>query len=379
MLLKAEILADSLKVMETVALVPGETDFALGYETFRKLMERAGVTTVASNLKIGDAYPYPRSIVHEVAGVRFGIIGLLDPTTAAEISKNGGPAATIEDPATTAQALVKELDPKVDAILAITHLGLQADGNLAAAVPEIDFIIGGHSKEILGYPNQYGKTLVYQAGKQGKYIGWVRLKAALPATPAPGGPHLEVSALSSEALPVKIEMTEDAEFKTLVDAYHKKAAEMGGTAKLAEQAATAADAAGDVYWGAALCGQCHIKQETWWKSTPHSHAYETLVKKEKHLDMECLSCHTTGFSALEQRMKAGQKTMVDVAGMEAVQCESCHAPGSKHSTPLIRSRALDAKTCTGCHNQVMDPQFDFAKKIKLMACPKNDPLPGSGD
>jgi len=68
---------------------------------------------------------------------------------------------------------VEEYRGKVEFLIALTHLGKEADIKLAQAVPEIDLIIGGHSHDALQPPLTVGNTLICQAGSQGLYLGQV--------------------------------------------------------------------------------------------------------------------------------------------------------------------------------------------------------------
>lgn len=364
MLMKAQLLADGAKASGYEIFVPGESDFLMGWDNFRNLAEKTGASLVASNLKVAGVYPFKRSFIKEVRGVKIGVIGLLDPRY--PIPNDGDKQTVIEDPVKTANEMVNDLKTKVDTIVALTHLGLQADSQLCEKTPGIDYVFGGHSGEVLSYPNRSGQSLLYQAGRQGKYVGLARLNVE----PTSGGKK-KLVALSSELIQMKEGVVENTDFKKRIGEYKKKVDEIGQRTALKP---THVPDSSDVYWGAALCGQCHEKQNKFWKTTVHSRAYETLVNQKKQLDMECLPCHTTGFAALKSRVKAGAKTMVDVAGMEGVQCESCHAPGSKHSTAEIKARALDPKTCTECHTTTRDPKFDYPTRFKLMKCPQSDKL-----
>ena len=65
--------------------------------------------------------------------------------------------------------------PKVDVLIALTHLGFDADQVLAEAVPEIDVIVGGHSHTRIEEPVVVGNTLIVQAGEHAKELGLLQL------------------------------------------------------------------------------------------------------------------------------------------------------------------------------------------------------------
>lgn len=78
------------------------------------------------------------------------------------------------------------------------------------------------------------------------------------------------------------------------------------------------------YIGAEACGNCHDEAYKFWKNTPHASAYASLSKQHKEFNLDCVSCHVTGYE------KPGGTTVTHVEGLENVQCETCHGPGSRH-------------------------------------------------
>jgi 2',3'-cyclic-nucleotide 2'-phosphodiesterase (5'-nucleotidase family) len=76
-----------------------------------------------------------------------------------------------DDPLETAAALVPELRPKADLLVALTHIGLQQDRELAQRVPGVDIIVGGHTHALLKDPEIAGSTAIVQAGWFAHYIG----------------------------------------------------------------------------------------------------------------------------------------------------------------------------------------------------------------
>ncbi|HET6582633.1 MAG TPA: multiheme c-type cytochrome [Nannocystaceae bacterium] len=78
------------------------------------------------------------------------------------------------------------------------------------------------------------------------------------------------------------------------------------------------------YVGVAACADCHEEAVEFWKTTVHAGAWETLVEDNKDLDLSCVSCHVTGWR------KPGGSELVEHEGLQDVQCEVCHGPGSLH-------------------------------------------------
>ena len=57
----------------------------------------------------------------------------------------------------------------------LSHLGFEADADLARSCPEIDVILGGHTHTALETPVRMGQTIIAQAGEHGRYLGKVNL------------------------------------------------------------------------------------------------------------------------------------------------------------------------------------------------------------
>ena len=121
-------------------------------------------------------------LVIERGGIRFGLFGVLG-REAAIYSVSEAPV-TFTDPIDAARATVAMLrdTEKVDVVIALSHGGVRrnpdgtytdgADVTLAAEVPGIDVVVGGHSHTVLTSPIMAkGRTPVVQAGHNGRYLG----------------------------------------------------------------------------------------------------------------------------------------------------------------------------------------------------------------
>ncbi|HKQ18311.1 MAG TPA: bifunctional UDP-sugar hydrolase/5'-nucleotidase [Candidatus Eisenbacteria bacterium] len=122
------------------------------------------------------ARPY---VIRPWRGKRVAIFGLTtrDLTKIVLFSRNGGVA--VADPIAVARRLVPALRARADYVIALTHIGVSADKDLAAKVPGIDLIVGGHSHTELKRPAYadrgsdpwQGGTPIVQAGAWGDRLG----------------------------------------------------------------------------------------------------------------------------------------------------------------------------------------------------------------
>lgn len=60
--------------------------------------------------------------------------------------------------------------PAGDALIVLSHLGLSLDRQLAARVPRIDVVLGGHSHDTLTQPEYAGAVPIVHAGPYGKFV-----------------------------------------------------------------------------------------------------------------------------------------------------------------------------------------------------------------
>ncbi len=136
------------------------------------------------------------SNVTDGAGRRFGDVppfAIVPLTVAGRTLRIGLVGATIDstrkdwvrypDGIVVARAAVAELRGKVDAIVALTHLSLEQDAELAAAVPEIDLVLGGHEHE--NWLAQRGPRFVpvIKADANVRTLAIVTLTFGAPGTP----------------------------------------------------------------------------------------------------------------------------------------------------------------------------------------------------
>jgi sulfur-oxidizing protein SoxB len=76
------------------------------------------------------------------------------------------------------QALVDEVRGKGAAVVALlSHNGMDVDLKLAARVRGLDAILGGHTHDAVPEPVKVGRTLVTNAGSNGKFVAVLDLKA----------------------------------------------------------------------------------------------------------------------------------------------------------------------------------------------------------
>lgn len=108
-------------------------------------------------------------VVLERNGYRIGVIGLVDDWTNLT---QGVTQEHYRDFVSTAKPIVEKLEAEnVEYIVALTHMTMEHDRQLAAEVPGINLILGGHEHEPMMHT--VGKTLILKAGSNFENVGKV--------------------------------------------------------------------------------------------------------------------------------------------------------------------------------------------------------------
>jgi 5'-nucleotidase / UDP-sugar diphosphatase len=189
---KSEIVADFMNDMGFDVVATGNHEFDDGPSELAKFIASAEFPIIGGNFDTSadpDLKGLPKGvIVLNVGGDQVAVVGALTVDTP-EIA-SPGPNVTFESVVDYVSGAVGALEEAgIDKIVVLTHIGYEVDKQLAAAVPGIDVIVGGHSHTYLSstdeaaagpYPtlvkNPDGVDVpVVQAGEYGKYLGEITI------------------------------------------------------------------------------------------------------------------------------------------------------------------------------------------------------------
>jgi len=161
-------------------MTTGNHDYNYGIDRLLELNRMAKFQILAANVYKGGKRVFAPYSIQNIQGVRVAFFGLATPETAYKTDPKGIEGVTFGDPITEAKAIVAELANKYDVLVLLSHLGIDKSSDptsiqLAAAVPEIDVIIDGHShSELAGIQKENTtKTLIASTGAYGVGFGVV--------------------------------------------------------------------------------------------------------------------------------------------------------------------------------------------------------------
>jgi len=124
------------------------------------------------------------AMIRELGDYRMAVIGQAFPYVPIAHPKRFTPDWTFGIREEELQQLVNALrhDDKVDAVVLLSHNGMDVDLKLASRVSGIDVILGGHTHDAVPQPiavkNAGGVTRVTNAGSNGKFLGVLDLELA---------------------------------------------------------------------------------------------------------------------------------------------------------------------------------------------------------
>jgi S-sulfosulfanyl-L-cysteine sulfohydrolase len=181
-----------------VEAMTGHWEFTYGEETLRDNLTRFKGDFLAQNVFLTEEAAFngakafdPASgrvfkpaIIKEVGGYRVAVIGQAFPYVPVAHPKRFTPDWTFGIREQELQALIDNLrsSEKADAVLLLSHNGMDVDLKLASRVRGLDVILGGHTHDAVPQPvhitNSGGTTLVTSAGSNGKFLGVLDLDLA---------------------------------------------------------------------------------------------------------------------------------------------------------------------------------------------------------
>ncbi len=335
--LKLESILRGMQAMGLAAHNIGDSESRLGPAELRQLQQQTGVNWLSANLnsRQGDWQPQ-KVITLQQAGLQIAVVGVIDPS---------GVDDDLWQTTEPLQAVLRALrDVQADVRIVLAYMKEPELRKLAAALPEVDFIVGGPTGQAVS-PVTVGSVTVLSATNKGKFLA--RLDLNRPDSSA---------SVSKQASLVEVASSFDEDrnqVDNLADYYQR----------LAEQDFTAASAGlvssfvGDrddyAIAGSAACVACHRQDDALWHASRHSHAWDVLVVRGAHFDPFCQQCHTTGYG-----ITGGFANVAQSPQRTDVGCENCHGPSQGHvDNPRVKTPFNAKEQCIRCHDHENSPDF----------------------
>ncbi|HEY2513986.1 MAG TPA: multiheme c-type cytochrome [Polyangiaceae bacterium] len=422
---KAETIAASLKSLGFAAFAPGANEWAAGDAELAKLQAASGGAMLLANGASGAPGTDPGWVVRTIGGVKVGFLGVSGGGAAAATSMATPFPVTTSPPAEAITRGVEALKKQgVSIFVALAAVGRGEAKRLADRVPTLTAILvgspggSGDQNSPASPPERIGAVLVLETGNhltnvgaldlvvrngsfsfadgtglelgqkreelrrhiddlRGRIAQWdgdpavkkedldarraevTKLEgelAALDVHPAPPSGSYFRYALQD----IRTSLGTDDEVKKAAIAYYKQINDKNKVA-FADRVAPKPGPGEPGYVGVDACTKCHKEAREVWDGTRHATAYKTLADEDKQFNLDCVSCHVTGYE------RPGGSTVVHVQKLENVGCEVCHGPGSKHSADpkhvKIPVEKPKGDSCLACHHPPHVEGFDAEAKM----------------
>jgi len=423
---KAEAIAASLGDIGLSAWTPGYNDWAGGAPLLATLAKSVQGPLVAANLEAVEGAV--KSVVRDVGGVKVGIVGVSAPSSggarpAGIEVKEAGPllGAAVAEVRTQGAKLVIGLAalPRGEALrlaervpeLSALFLGKPVDSGEANDAPSapvlvgnvlvvqtsnhlqtvgvVDFFVQGNDYKFQDATGVANAEALLSLNKrirdyEGRLEAWEKdpsLRAEdLEARRADLKKMREQQAhLSNRERPksgsffryalteVREKLGRDPKVEERMGAFYKRVNEHNRTA-FAGRKPPAVPAGKSGYTGIELCSSCHLEEKLVWDRTGHGRAFATLSKQFKEYNLDCVSCHVTGYE------KPGGSTVTVNDKLRDVQCEECHGPGAAHAKAPEVKGLIDPSPALGmcvtvCHHPPHVDNFDPAHAKQFILGP----------
>lgn len=215
----------------------GNHEFDMGPQVLLDRMKESKFTWLNANVinkqTLGTFGATPPYIIREIGGVKVGIIGFVLPDT--KITSKPGPDNDILSPcALAANYLPKMQNEGAGVIIALTHLSMREDKELARCAPDIDMIIGGHEHSLL--QSLSGRAPIFKMTSDARELGQFDLHINKTTG--------RLESMDWKVIPVTAEIPEDPSFTAAMSkyqAYLKELSQLVGRTNIALDARSAAN------------------------------------------------------------------------------------------------------------------------------------------
>jgi hypothetical protein len=405
----------------------GEKDLMMGIKFLSDVTQKAKFQFISANLvdKKKQKGVFKAYVIKEIAGLKIGILGLLDDQFNT-ILQEREPELAILEPLSALRVFTKSLRENCDLMVLLSQLGESKDIKLARENPQIDLILGGGGEAKKAVMERINEVPIYRLEPRGGYLG--RIDYSLVDTRKPiqfsisserdelekklerlitrstqikmemakSGKQDEMKVkelrfLESKqkelektllvlagknvykhtVIPVQLSVEDDPKMVKGIEDYHAESAKLykPKVAALPDKALPEKEMITRIpkdspFVGAISCKRCHEINYGNWLKTKHAKASQTIMDSPKYTQEECLICHSTGYD------KVGEYATVDEIPfyLRGVQCEACHGAGKGHPGKGSIERKVTLGICRNCHTRDQSPTFNYLAYLEKIGC-----------
>ncbi|WP_033929865.1 bifunctional metallophosphatase/5'-nucleotidase [Vibrio cholerae] len=208
--------------------VLGNHEFDFGLKVLNRSLTQFKGRSLAGNIQRPDGNPFlPGYTIIERGGIKIGVIGMDTPMTQVFAEgTNRLEGMTFTNPTLEVQKIIKQIDPQVDAIVLVAHMGIENENDItntgvtdiANGNPELDAIVAGHMHTLIDKTVVNG-VIITEPDKYGRALSRIDLQFEEQ--------NGKFTLINKDSLTYKIkDITSDSKMESLYEPYHKRLREM---------------------------------------------------------------------------------------------------------------------------------------------------------
>ncbi|HAS3378044.1 TPA: bifunctional metallophosphatase/5'-nucleotidase [Vibrio cholerae] len=208
--------------------VLGNHEFDFGLKVLNRSLTQFKGRFLAGNIQRPDGNPFlPGYTIIERGGIKIGVIGMDTPMTQVFAEgTNRLEGMTFTNPTLEVQKIIKQIDPQVDAIVLVAHMGIENENDItntgvtdiANGNPELDAIVAGHMHTLIDKAVVNG-VIITEPDKYGRALSRIDLQFEEQ--------NGKFTLINKDSLTYKIkDITSDSKMESLYEPYHKRLREM---------------------------------------------------------------------------------------------------------------------------------------------------------
>jgi hypothetical protein len=404
-----------------------DKDLMMGLKFLSDMAQKVRFSFISANLvdKKTQKEIFKPYMMKEIAGLKIGIVGLLDDTFNASLQEKE-PGLIILDPISTSKTVTKSLREYCDLIVVLSQLGESRDKKLAKENSQVDLILGGGGESKKAVSERVNEVPIYRLEPRGGYLGRIDysfvdtkkpIKFLISSERDEMGKRLErlitrSTQIKSEmaksgkqeemklkelkfleskqkelektlfaledknsyrhtAVPVQLTVKDDPKIMKGVEDYRAESAKLYKPKmaplpekELPEKEMIARIPKESPLVGAISCKRCHEVNYRNWLKTKHAKATQTIAASPKYSQEECLICHSTGYGKIEEFTTVDEVPFY----LRGVQCEACHGAGKEHPGKGGIERKVTLGVCRNCHTKDQSPTFNYLAYLEKIGC-----------
>ncbi len=210
---------EALNAMGATVMATGNHEFDHGPAETQARRAESAFPWLGANIRVVNRTATPIApfdsylILATDLGQRIAFFGVIE--TPPSTRRQNVVGLEFLDPVAVARIMAAQLRQQADLVVAVTHVGVDVDREVARAAGDLDLIIGGHSHTVLRAPVVEGGVPIAQAGANSLFLGRVDLVRDLAT---------RRNSVAARLIETRALRDEDAAVRAIVDRWNARMA-----------------------------------------------------------------------------------------------------------------------------------------------------------